>query len=439
MYKCRAHDLLHQCRKQLDPQTGSLLIQFPPFYKLLGNTEEFSRKFWLDPKAKTSIDWNTAKNTAICLLAEAGQMVSPKERVQLGELASTIANIWQEFFLEDCSFDVGHSKPTESYCVHGIWWRKSEKRMDESCRNEAYHRELRQWLLTRQPLENYRATATSETIQYPPSYGTDAIPTPAYSRDDYQLFDGRWWIRVENHSSDVLILRHFTKEDLGRISSPQVAKRGISDQYIPAALSMVKPADLRFTLPALFRRDSATQEEILIGFPTLDVSTKRLGYPKDICSWQVHYKKLEYETCSRPDTRNMPLGYRRSSDVGPEQIRKQLAKSSKTQKSQPPGPGITPHSFSKPSRLLDMGQDKSASQSNPKTGRPVGATSDGRKSKGAIVHDVAASPGFSGKSTKKMRAIPLVPTAESKRRGRSEKREGGGYDIKWEDFGNRFS
>ena len=45
---------------------------------------------------------------------------------------------------------------------------------------------------------------------------------------------------------------------------------------------------------------------------------------------------------------------------------------------------------------------------------------------------------FERRNTSQEKTIPIIPVAESKRHGRSEKRNGGGYDIKWEDFKNRF-
>lgn len=292
MHKSKAHDLLRESFKQLDLQTGSLLIRFPPFHKLL-NDSIGSSKLKIRSNLLTSNEWNSARNTAICLLAQASQIISPKNNPSPGELASTVGNIWSEF---------NHPQVTESYCAHGIWWRKWDKPLHDngnslnptySGRQSPGHVD-RQWLLTRQPLEKHRAAVM---IQYPP---TPSLPVTqgesqalATSKYEFQLFDSRWWIHVENHSPDDLILRHFTKDDLDRMAPRKDGMYFGPERYAYMALSMLKPADVRFTLPALFRRDELTKEERLVGFPTLDISTGQLGYPKDICSWRVHYKKLD--------------------------------------------------------------------------------------------------------------------------------------------------
>lgn len=344
MHKLKAHDVLRDCPKQLDLQTGSLLIQFPPFHRLLGNTVE-SPKRKIRPQHMTPNDWNSARNTAICLLAQASQMVSPKNNPSPGELASRVGNIWSEF---------NHPEMTESYCAHGIWWRKWDNPLQGNSK-KSYRtytgRQLsghvdRQWLLTRQPLEKHRAAVSPAMIQYPPSPSLPATqgepPAPTTRKLDFQLFDSRWWIHVENHSPDELILRHFTKDDLDHMASRKDAVRG-SERYAAVALSMIKPADIRFTLPALFRRDELTKEERLIGFPTLDVSTGQLGYPKDICSWRVHYKKLDCDAALDSNIADT-CSFRGETGVSHRTIEREVARLNRTAKGKSTRPDTNPSS-----------------------------------------------------------------------------------------------
>lgn len=243
-------------------------------------------------------------------------------------------------------------------------------------------------MLTRQPLEHHRPDTSPEPIQYPPSHmpltTKDLLPIPKnVPTDGYHLFDGRWWISIKNYSTDVLTLRIFTKDDLAavrnskRISSTE--HNGLRpERFVDAALSLLKPADLRFTLPAVFRRDSVTKEETLVGFPTLNVSMGQLGCPEDICSWRVRYKKV---------------------NLSPEALSMSVV------------PGITHN-------MIQNELYKIETSAKNMRQRAAGAS--------AAQH--------AAKRTRKPVKTPIIPVAESQRHGRSVKRGGGGYNMNWEDI-----
>ncbi|KAF2632144.1 hypothetical protein BU25DRAFT_445270 [Macroventuria anomochaeta] len=441
-HKSRANQLLSNCRKDLDIEVGSLLIQFPPFQDLLDEwpTEDvpsFPAMRHADPsflcqsvdkpiQTLTQSDWNKAKNNAIYLLAQAGQLVSPRETPPLGELAATIANIWPEFreFEETDPSQAESAGNRTNFCIYGIWWRKWDKASSWFKLSPRAIEEFigpgrlndREWLLTRQPLENHRPGVTSRIIHYPPSHVhplTQIPPGTPVSRhhDEYQLFDGRWWISIWNYSTDALVLRHFTKNDLARIPSLQIAKRGGPERFIPLALSVLKPADIRFTLPALFRRDMVTKKETLIGFPTLNVSMRQFGYPKDVCSWQVRYKKLEVDSLSKVVR----------SGITRVMIEKEVAKFNKPKRFPGMKDGLFSRNLKQPFKYI-YDQDKPLMFEDSAV---------------PFVPPESLITRPTRKTASKAKTIPLVPVTEFERRGKSEKREGGGYNIKWEDFKDR--
>jgi hypothetical protein len=172
-----------------------------------------------------------------------------------------------------------------------------------------------------------------------------------------------------------------------------------SERYAAVALSMVKPADLRFTLPALFCRDTLTKEERLIGFPTLDVSTGKLGYPEDICSWRVHYKKLDCDAALDSDIADT-CSFREDTGVGHRMVERELARLSKA-------------SRGKLHRL-----DTTSSSSN-------------------VFGDHAGFSNSTKKIVRRPRTSRFIPSAVSRRHGRSEKGERGGYKVNWEDIESR--
>ncbi|XPS97792.1 tRNA(Ile)-lysidine synthetase [Ascochyta lentis] len=387
---------LQGCPMQLDIQAGSLLIRFPPFETLFD-------KYPIDLR-----DVNKAKNKAYCLLEQAGQLITPRETAPLGELAATVGNIWPEFLeLEETdSSQAAFSGNRTNYCIYSIWWRKWDKSSPfrEGRRNPggAAHAHPREWLLTRQPLENHKLGASPGTIQYSPSHILPLTHDPllkpdSAANDGYQLFDGRWWICIRNNSPDVLTLRIFTKEDLAQIPSLHDAKRDSlhPERFVAAALSLLKPADLRFTLPAVFRQDAVTKKEILVGFPTLDVSMGQLGSPEDICTWRVRYKKVGLSTEG--------LRTRVGLGITHAMIEKELGKFDKTAKK------VTDNAAVRTQRHVDRN----------------------REAKG---HRGSWQLKVENKRMGRAKTVPLTPIAESQRRGQMEKLEGGGYNIKWEDL-----
>lgn len=422
-HKAWARTLLRRCSPELNHEVGSLHIQLPNLVDLLEENDQYSRhtraalrdepiscsKLHL-PATWTQSDWHRARNTAICLLAEVSQMISPLEKPPVGELASTVAHIWPDFRTSD-SLEPADSEGIQhksNFCVHGIWWRKRDTSFSrDSTRPE--------WLLTRQPLLSHKSGVIPESIRYtsshmfPLSQLSPGEPSNGQS-NDWQLFDGRWWIYVRNHTADTLILRHFTKADLDRMPSlHRTARRGGPDRYIAVALSLLKPADIRFTLPALFRRDMATEKETLIGFPTLNVSMSSLGSPHDICFWNTRYKK---QGNNLGDHGNV---FTRSPTSIHSKIRSELMKFDKSQQKRPVSTNAGADE-----RLSVFFADTLAGDQSTSPEPALERTSS-----------------VSIRQVPKQRTVPLVPTAESERHGRSEKRKGGGYDIKWEDFSRR--
>lgn len=424
-HKAEAQRLLANSPKRLNPQLGTLHVQFPHFHQLLDiNLKHASPADTLIPSIV-----HGAHNTAICLLAQAGQLVSPRENPPLGELASTVTHIWPEFqqfdLLKSSQEGNAETEIKTNYCAHGIWWRKCDSPSIDSSRHYVHPEWQRsstprslvksEWLLTRQPLATHRPEATPRVIRYLPSH---MLPTTQVSptewtggvKSDWQLFDGRWWISVRNFTADALILRHFTKADLDRMTPIAIARRGGPEKFIAAALSMIKPADVRYTLPALFQRDMATKKETLIGFPTLDASIGTLGSPKGVCSWRVRYKKLGSEVSLDPvahDTTD------HDALITHATIEKELFRFDKTYKRTVPLTRAEPEARIRPSAPVQWLKFPAEAES----------------------HDIPhASKSGAGR---KQRTVPIVPVVESERHGRSEKRKGGGYDIKWEDFGKR--
>ncbi|KAL6706803.1 hypothetical protein ACN47E_005139 [Coniothyrium glycines] len=315
-HKAFAQRLFDQCLIKLDIQTGAALVQFPPFEALLN--------FPIDSASRL----NEAKNNAYCLLERVAELVSPKPKAPLGQLAATIPNIYPEFReaeegqqAEELASekakafsrkDINWEKSLrKNYSVFSVWWRFSDgpSPFERNNKKKVNHGSAKphEWLLTRQPPEEADRANETNKVVYPPAPLVNTAPVdPLFEEasSSYQLFDGRFWIHLRNLSSHTLILRLFSKDDYHQMAAPQQERasktRGNHKRpyrYIFAAFSLLKPTDIRYTLPAVFQKDSETGEEKLIGFPTLNVCINGFGPPEHLCEWSVRYKKID--PCSR--------------------------------------------------------------------------------------------------------------------------------------------
>jgi tRNA(Ile)-lysidine synthase len=388
-HKEEAERLFHECKIQLDIQAGSLLVRFPSFRRLIIHLL-YTRK---PTDSLTQSDLIYVRNSATYLLARVAQLVSPREDPPLAELAASVGNIWPEFQdLEETEL-TGTRKSTFSYCVYGVWWRKwagSIGAVEEEGKRSQNNMD---WYLTRQPKEN--RPGKSEGIVYPPSH---IIPitqpdSPAPSRptsSDFRLFDNRWWINIKNNSTDELRLRFFTKDDYNMLRAKDTEKRASSRAF--TALSLLTTADLRINnLPAIFRVNAETGTESFVGFPTLNVSRHYFGPHKNVCTWRVRYKKIH-------------LG---AKDIAAIVV-----------------PGVT----------RELIEDKEGKLTRSLANRKP---RDLKRAEWVEQNKKKQTEARERARARMQEGIPLVPFAESKRKGRSEKRGDGGYDIKWEDVGDR--
>ncbi|KAH8727647.1 PP-loop family-domain-containing protein [Phaeosphaeriaceae sp. PMI808] len=304
-YLSHADRLFDQCLMKLDIQTGSLLVRFPPFSSLLSRPIE------------TEADMAEAKNTAYCLIEKVADLVTPKFKSALGQLAARIDCVYPEllrFEEKEEIFAAGHNICRDRFTVYHLWWRQWDKASpfhndclpSEDFGSSAPH--PKEWLLTRQTLEQYEGQRLRIVIP-PLQNQTPDLRSSLRPNETYQLFDGRYWIKLLNHTQDDLILRAFQKADMQQLSTSKSEQEVLQNQrpslapgrFILAAFALLKPSDVRFTLPAVFRIDRTTGQEILIGLPTLNVSMHCLGSPRNICDWAVRYKKIDLGSRSASD------------------------------------------------------------------------------------------------------------------------------------------
>ncbi|KAH7414131.1 PP-loop family-domain-containing protein [Phaeosphaeria sp. MPI-PUGE-AT-0046c] len=298
-----AKGLYDQCLFKLNIRTGSLTVRFPPFSALLARP------------IQTESDKAEARNNAYYLLEQVADLVTPKMKVATGQLDTRVDSIYPEFQSSEEKDELttaAEADLKEKFTVFGVWWRKLEIASPfednglPSPDHYAVDPHPSEWLLSRQTLENHERDKVQHIV--PPSATQTSSTEPGAEKETFHLFDGRFWIQVVNHTHDNLILRTFEKADMGYLPTLQKNREAIRnrtgpkpERFITAAFAAIRPHDIRFTLPAVFRKDSLTGEESLIGFPTLNLRMGGIGAPREICDWQVRYKKINFGSHSAED------------------------------------------------------------------------------------------------------------------------------------------
>ncbi len=141
-----------------------------------------------------------------------------------------------------------------------------------------------EWLFSRQPYGKSGPVDPPPCVVYPPS-GTVSEGDPP---EEWQLYDGRFWIRLINHTQHTLRLRPYRPEDCRQFSlSLNQPKLWIALQ---AVLKHVAPDSIRWTLPAVVLVKNDGSEEVVL-LPTL-----RVGIPDaaKLMTCEVRYKKVGF-------------------------------------------------------------------------------------------------------------------------------------------------
>lgn len=125
--------------------------------------------------------------------------------------------------------------------------------------------------VTNPPVERYLRT---------PPIGRNAISY--WSR--WQLWDGRYWLRVSNKTTKNLVIRPLKEEDIARIKA-EMPRRWY--QFLREALAVAAPGSVRWTIPVIAVNDESDQ---VLSLPSFDmvVNDQAMETP-----WQIRYKHVD--------------------------------------------------------------------------------------------------------------------------------------------------
>ena len=231
------------------------------------------------------------------LLRRIFQIVSPEERISLSDMDTAL-----DYMFRGASGTRGKRKDQKN--VH---WKFSSSGVVAACRempletssNEVVPRRLDPnfiWVLSREPIRRFKEAesipivAMSDEIPPKPQSGIEHSYLMAQRENDsswsaWELWDGRFWIRVSNRTGQALKIRVFSKCDwlpLKRKLPGEVLKS------LRLTMAAAAPGAVRYTLPVIA---TASQPGEVLAFPTL---AHKLSSLSDSLDWEVRYKAVDF-------------------------------------------------------------------------------------------------------------------------------------------------
>ena len=256
-----------------DARCGALIVRFP---SILVKRKKARGKFWL---------------LALYAVQKFVRIVSPQENASLRSLEQAVLSVLPgfndstlqrtKFTACDVQFQRLHyplAAPRSDMdpSISGTW----------ADLDPAYV-----WKLTRQPFSKAPVSFTIQPSANQESQFTDTLP----SWSPWQLWDGRYWIRLLNHSCQPLIVRSFQIPDLQYLRSTLSPQRY---KEFHQFLHLAVPGKLRWTLLAIAEtgHDSLPMGKLL-ALPTLgQAGTFHIGDSDGVnrVEWQVRYKYVSF-------------------------------------------------------------------------------------------------------------------------------------------------
>jgi tRNA(Ile)-lysidine synthase TilS/MesJ len=228
-----------------DTRTGTFKIRFPHLWKHQLPQELI--------KERGSI--------AAVILRRVLMLVTPEEHIQLSSLHSTVQKLFPEV--------EGTTLPAETFTVSGL---------QISPAKSSGHTK-REWRISRQK-------PPSISSRIPNVNFLPGDPSIDSGWSEWELYDGRYWIRIQNHGTLPVLIRPFHKQDLVRLKAE--VKHPLRKK-LEVLLKKHSPGNVRWTLPTIVIKGGVEGERVL-ALPTLNFGFPYHGMP---VKWEVRYKKVD--------------------------------------------------------------------------------------------------------------------------------------------------
>jgi tRNA(Ile)-lysidine synthase len=201
------------------------------------------------------------------LLREIIRLVTPRDHVDLSSLHSAVQNTFPEI-----SQLSEQRAQTTAFTASDVYFQPVQPTPSRAPSLKVKNQKT-EWILSRQPYLSRKLPK----IQLAVPAGT------AGSWSRWHLYDGRYWIRAQNHSTGSLFVQPFRQEHLADIRASLKKNDGA---LLIRTLRRMAPGNIRWTLPTILRKED-DGKETLIALPSLGLST-----PGSMLRWEIRYKKI---------------------------------------------------------------------------------------------------------------------------------------------------
>jgi tRNA(Ile)-lysidine synthase len=260
-----ALSVLDHCSvRGFEPRAGSIFVRFPKLTPLESNA--------VGDEDKTTEEQNR-REVACRLLKYAIEAVTPNEHIQYPHIEQVCSTVFPEL---NTANDQGNASPV-AFTVAGVLFQRYELRISYRTESEdaasevgsdkeaqqqsdTMHMQDYEWFLSRQPYESL--PERQPVLEYPPlTFFKD-------ENDGWKFYDGRYWIRVFNHTLTTIKVRPFRKEDLPAFRELKFK----AYETFHHRLQTIARGEVRFTLPVIVLAAAGPSEkEKVLALPTLDV------------------------------------------------------------------------------------------------------------------------------------------------------------------------
>jgi len=265
----RIEELFRACEiVDFHTRSGSLTIRFPKHILQDPSTEPIIRNRQID----------RAGYIAAALLKRVLELVTAQEVVRLRDMGSAVRTIFPDLHDPDPDSTETERIPTPApFTVASVYCQPIP--LPPSQPNIPFA-PTHAWLLSRQ-LYPSSTTIPLPTCAFRSALLVPAGVEPAWS--DWRLFDGRFWIRVQNRTKETLIVRPFAEHDLRPFRQ---ALDPVASARFERILNVQAPGGIRWTLPVLAtKHDGRMLAAVSMG----------VGLPEveDVLKWEVRYRAVD--------------------------------------------------------------------------------------------------------------------------------------------------
>lgn len=293
-------DLMDICRVRLDTRVGSVRLHLPVHAQVRLGSSLGRRQ---DEEGRVMDRGSIAEHFLTRVIA----MVSPSEEpVRRSMVVALVKELFPDFTEK---YDGGIHTPRRKDPSHGItigsviFRQKRKRAFDDETGRAMVETGLdteHVWLVSRQPCRD--AEMRHSPVLFPATLGRDGDgdrePDREPDRDApwsaWQLWDGRFWIRVRNRSRHDVVARAFDRRDFEHVRDSVSKARWA---FLRAFLKGTQPDGLRWTMPVLSFPSGPPLALPSIGFcdkhREFDGKVGRGADAASEIAWEIRYKSIE--------------------------------------------------------------------------------------------------------------------------------------------------